>query len=216
MRLHAWDGGSYCCPSWRHGTQDKIYTNVGGVLISVNPYKTIPRLYSLKAPAKAAAAAAAAAAAPETSGGRMLRAASMGSVLAPEEEAMSVEELGPHVYVIAQQALDEVEESKALGLDLTNQSVIISGESGAGKTEASKHVMRYLINCSLEHDAAAQAAKAEQAVVALAKKGARRRASLAASGDEVVHPLHTNTCRRARASTYLRGPCLLQWAFFSS
>jgi myosin heavy subunit len=67
--------------------QDKIYTNVGGVLISVNPYKLIPKLYSLKAPGEASSAAAAASAESDTS-------------------LAAVESGGPHVYLIAQQALE--------------------------------------------------------------------------------------------------------------
>ena len=71
--------------------RDKIYTNVGGVLISVNPYKVIPRLYTLKAPQ-----------------GESSRTA---SVAADADEDASTTE-GPHVYRIAQQALEAVESSK--------------------------------------------------------------------------------------------------------
>ena len=63
----------------------------------------------------------------------------------------------PHVYTVAERAykamLDEVRP------DRRNQSLIVSGESGAGKTEACKHVMRYLAVLSERHvEAAAMAA----------------------------------------------------------
>ncbi|CAM9886660.1 unnamed protein product, partial [Discosporangium mesarthrocarpum] len=52
----------------------------------------------------------------------------------------------PHVFSVADRAFSD----KAIDgrPRRRNQSVIISGESGAGKTEASKQVMRYLITAS--------------------------------------------------------------------
>jgi hypothetical protein len=73
--------------------RDKIYTNVGGVLISVNPYKLIPKLYSLKAPSDANKA---------LTGGSAAAAAGGGA----EDAAAAVESDGPHVYFIAQNALE--------------------------------------------------------------------------------------------------------------
>lgn len=97
----------------------KIYTNCSDVLISVNPYRHIDGLYG--------------------------------------EEVMEMvatsKNPSPHVYCIAHNAYTTMVKQNAGGegsLRSTkrNQSVIISGESGAGKTEASKHVMRYLIRAS--------------------------------------------------------------------
>ena len=45
-------------------------------------------------------------------------------------------ELSPHVYAIAEQAY------AAMMMDETRQAILISGESGAGKTESAKMVMQ--------------------------------------------------------------------------
>ncbi|KAK9796643.1 hypothetical protein WJX73_007169 [Symbiochloris irregularis] len=47
-------------------------------------------------------------------------------------------ELSPHVYAIAEQAFS------AMMIDEQRQAILISGESGAGKTESAKMVMQYL------------------------------------------------------------------------
>ena len=51
----------------------------------------------------------------------------------------------PHLYHVAERAHGAMSETGE------NQSILISGESGAGKTEAAKHVMRYLSALSLSH-----------------------------------------------------------------
>ncbi|KAK7877095.1 hypothetical protein WMY93_032204, partial [Mugilogobius chulae] len=87
-------------------SKDKIYTYVANILIAVNPYYDLPKLYS-----------------PETI--KQYRGRSLGT-------------LPPHVYAIADKAYRDMKVLKM------SQSIIVSGESGAGKTENTKFVLRYL------------------------------------------------------------------------
>jgi len=84
---------------------DIIYTNIGPVLISVNPFKMIPITDNDWI---------------ERYKGRFRH------------------ELDPHIYALAEETY------RAMKGEKENQCVIISGESGAGKTEASKLVMKYI------------------------------------------------------------------------
>jgi myosin heavy subunit len=52
----------------------------------------------------------------------------------------------PHVFAVAEQSYKMMMEQDDPGRK--NQSLIVSGESGAGKTEACKHIMRYLATLS--------------------------------------------------------------------
>ena len=45
--------------------------------------------------------------------------------------------LPPHIFSVARRAVDNM---NTTGI---NQTILVSGESGAGKTEATKHIMRY-------------------------------------------------------------------------
>lgn len=59
-----------------------------------------------------------------------------------EYQTKPLETLPPHPFVIAQKAW------KAITTGSPSQSVVISGESGAGKTETTKVVLKYLTDVS--------------------------------------------------------------------
>ncbi|KAM4698021.1 unconventional myosin-X-like [Rhinophrynus dorsalis] len=90
--------------------RDKIYTNIGSILASVNPYKPIAGLY--------------------------------------DEAAVDLYsrhhlgELPPHIFAIANECY------RCLWKRNDSQCVLISGESGAGKTESTKLLLKFLSSMS--------------------------------------------------------------------
>ncbi len=62
-------------------------------------------------------------------------------------------EVPPHVFAVAESAYYNMNAYK------DNQCVIISGESGAGKTEAAKRIMQYIANVSGGTDSSIQQIK---------------------------------------------------------
>jgi myosin-5 len=107
----------------RRFLQKRIYTSTGDVLISVNPYCKIDGLYS-----------------------------NMLSFLdIPEDGRIDKTASRPHVFRVANMALVRLlDNSGVLGEAACNQSIVISGESGAGKTETAKHVMAFLTEVDRE------------------------------------------------------------------
>ena len=112
---------------------DKIYTSTGPILLAVNPFKNLD-IYSSKIVAKYRDAGATA-----------------------KFNADIEKKLPPHPYQIADNAYRNMVSNALLnrsllrsnpygdvGLVAQNQSILVSGESGAGKTETTKFIMRYL------------------------------------------------------------------------
>jgi len=85
--------------------QDKIYTNLGTILISLNPFFRLP-LY--------------------------------GPEVIKDYQEKGLRDMPPHVFNIADNALKGILDSPE------NQSIVVSGESGSGKTEATKQCLAYL------------------------------------------------------------------------
>eukprot|EP01119_Soliformovum_irregulare_P003562 TRINITY_DN1423_c0_g2_i1.p1 TRINITY_DN1423_c0_g2~~TRINITY_DN1423_c0_g2_i1.p1 ORF type:complete len:1033 (-),score=362.49 TRINITY_DN1423_c0_g2_i1:84-3182(-) len=85
---------------------DKIYTYIGEVVVSVNPYKRLDQLYNDKT--------------------------------INEYKGRQMYEVAPHIYSLSNEVYRNMIQFRE------NQCVIISGESGAGKTEASKVLMQYI------------------------------------------------------------------------
>ncbi|XP_066491218.1 unconventional myosin-Ic isoform X1 [Tiliqua scincoides] len=84
--------------------ENLIYTYIGSVLVSVNPYKDL-EIYSKQ---------------------HMDR-----------YRGVSFYEVSPHLYAIADNAY------RSLRTERKDQCILISGESGAGKTEATKKILQY-------------------------------------------------------------------------
>lgn len=116
----------------RHA-RDLIYTNIGPVLLAVNPFKAIPGLYGpaqityYRQGGSAVAARETVDTAVEDSRG--------GVGPSPSTE---VHIGGAHIFALAENTY------RTMITEEENQCVIISGESGAGKTEASKQIMLYI------------------------------------------------------------------------
>jgi myosin heavy subunit len=86
--------------------RDSIYTFIGNILVSVNPFKHLA-IY-------------------------------VNGILVKYKDRTKLPSLEPHIFATASNAYNSL---MTEGLD---QSVVISGESGAGKTEATKLVLMYL------------------------------------------------------------------------
>ncbi|KAK9403613.1 unconventional myosin-X [Crotalus adamanteus] len=110
--------------------QDKIYTYIGSIVASVNPYKTIPGLYD--------------------------------QTTIEHYSRHHLGEISPHIFAIANECY------RCLWKRHDNQCVLISGESGAGKTESTKLILKFLSAVSqhsLELSCMEKIASVEQAIL---------------------------------------------------
>ncbi|XP_067010798.1 unconventional myosin IC isoform X2 [Anabrus simplex] len=89
--------------------ENLIYTYIGQVLVSVNPYKNLP-IYNAET--------------------------------VKQYRGLHFYEASPHIYAIADTAYRSLTEENR------EQCILISGESGSGKTEASKKVLEFIAEAS--------------------------------------------------------------------
>ncbi|XP_029446191.1 unconventional myosin-X isoform X2 [Rhinatrema bivittatum] len=110
--------------------QNHIYTYIGSILASVNPYKTIPGLYE--------------------------------QATVEQYSRHHMGEISPHIFAVANECY------RCLWKRHDNQCILISGESGAGKTESTKLILRFLSAMSqhsLELSLKVKTACVEQAIL---------------------------------------------------
>jgi myosin heavy subunit len=101
----------------RHA-KDVIYTNIGSILISVNPFKFTNSIYT------------------------------QDQVVVYAKAAKTGAKVAPHIFALAEAAFRGIRD------DYQDQSILISGESGAGKTEATKKCLQYFVEVASEQTTA--------------------------------------------------------------
>jgi myosin heavy subunit len=102
--------------------KDLIYTHTGPILIALNPFRELPGLYDDEVMENYWAA------------GERVEAGS--------------HPLKPHVYGSSHGAFRTMMSAVEQGFPKCDQSILVSGESGAGKTVTTKHIMKYLATLS--------------------------------------------------------------------
>ena len=116
---------------------DKIYTSTGPILLALNPFKNCKKLYN------------------KTVMEDYWKRGELSARGVPDEE----NPLPPHVYGIADRSfrimMQTLEDNKSAPAKrgsgkgvLSDQSILVSGESGAGKTVTTKFIMQYLATLS--------------------------------------------------------------------
>lgn len=103
-------------------TREMIYTSIAGVVVAINPCKRIP-VYTKE-------------------------------MMMSYRSYTSISQVGAHIYKAAEDAYRGLTAQYNHNFKKmpTNQSMIVCGESGSGKTESAKHMMRYLANRSNDLD----------------------------------------------------------------
>lgn len=116
-------------------TKERIYTSIAGVVVAINPCKRLP-LYT-------------------------------NDVMKGYRNASSVNDQGSHVYKAAEDAFRNLTAKFNFSVRKfpVNQSMVVCGESGSGKTESAKHIMRYLANRSNDLDKVQVANSKESATI---------------------------------------------------
>ncbi|TMW55855.1 hypothetical protein Poli38472_008503 [Pythium oligandrum] len=109
---------------------DRIYTSIGDILLAVNPFKDLDLYSDAKIEEYKHAMVSSVRSAVDSGGA------------AAADPSQTCD---PHVFAIAGKAF-----SGLLKTDAKNQAILVSGESGSGKTESTKFLMKFLTSVGHE------------------------------------------------------------------